>query len=179
MIRATAYFTTTLFLIGVIPAAAAIGYYSFRYLPYHDKIEALIAQSEPSHRNSSVILKKLAFTSQGREKIYQRVAKNLLKEFEIETIKFLFWQIDLMAWKLLVKLHFSDAETMTLWCNYFSIDGKHGINNISNIVFGKHLEDLDIKQLATLIILNRSSKGMQHDPQELSLSVRDLLQNVN
>lgn len=178
MLKALLYALATLFIIAVVPTVGTITYYFKRFLPYENQIIQSIERAAPAHKNPPALLPKMALAAVGREKIYTVVAEALLKKLNIAQPGQLWWHLDRTSWKLLIKLHYSDKQSLILWSEFIRLDELQGFESIAQAKYQKPMQQLTPAEITTIIVLSSASKYLLNRPEELQSRVKDLVEHA-
>lgn len=92
------------------------------------------------------------------------ITRVLLSQFGLNETTSLRWQARQVMWRMSLKWHLSVEERQLLYIHHVSdLEGHWGIQHVARKLYQKPLEDLDDRQLASLVVFSRSPSRFLRD----------------
>lgn len=149
------YLIKCLLILTVVLIILFVAWYIISFLQYKDEIDYILSISQKEYANFDNSLYQLSVIAEGEKgiliwasyRLYWDISGKKTKEKQI--VK----QVNGLLWYYCVKLHYSKEDVFILWCHYSVYIEDYGLNNASLKYFGKNIQDLSLKQKATIVAM--------------------------
>jgi membrane carboxypeptidase/penicillin-binding protein PbpC len=152
------------------------------FQPHRAEIRQLIQATTDEERNPSAMMKELVQASTSGNLDYT-VARILLDKLDVRPSADAKFQLGKMTtflfWTLLVELHLSEQERITLYMGYIHTGNlQRGFSAASQSMFHKPLAALSPEEAATIAVIPRSPSVYFEQPELLKKHRDDLLSKL-
>lgn len=168
-------------LIGIIIGGLVISlivYYLFGFKPYCPEIESIIRDTPSWYKQPSQELVDIAKFIEG-SKIKHFTVKTILVHFEKDRRGNLRWHVEGVLWRLLMELYFDDRDIFALWCHFFPYENGTGLNESARFYYGKDIDELNFKEIVSIIARVRSPGYYKIHPEKLEERINHLLETYS
>lgn len=144
--------------IVTVPLLAFLYYDVTEFQTRRDDIGQLIAAAQPAQRTPPEMLRKLLLTEHHGD-LSLEAARLLLFKLDVPNawLHGMSWQLNSSLWWLLVRMHLSADEQLTIICSSTFMGRRaYGFEAGAQTYFERQLTRLTDKELATLVIYPRS-----------------------
>ena len=131
-------------------------WYSLSFFHYKSEVDRILLTSYKEYKVTDGSLYKLSVIAAGGEeriltwasqRAYWDISWEKSKESKIVS------QFNSLLWRFCFQIHYSKKDIFLLWCHYSIYMDGYGLNNASNKIYGKNIQDLSIMQKATIITM--------------------------
>jgi len=154
-------------------------YYTVFFKTHLVDINNCISTSNNIYKDPPSELFDIAIIAEGYRGIRHFVVKTLLYKYEMCNQGMLKWHLHNFCWDLLIKIHFSSNEVFLLWCYFVPYSEGVGLNNAANYFFDRDLNQLELKEIVTIIAMVKSPSIYKMNTEKLHKRVDYLLGEYN
>jgi hypothetical protein len=166
------FFTTGMIICSLL--ISVITYRLVVFKPYCSRIESIIQGAHSFYKQPSKELLDIAMlTEGGRLKSY--VAQMSLISFGRDKQRMLKWHTEYILWIFLFRVHFDDRDIFTLWCHFAPYEKGTGLNESANFYYGRGIDQLQLKEIVSIIARVKAPSYYKDHPKELEERVNDIL----
>lgn len=144
-------------IVVLVPLLAFFYYDLTEFQPRKDEIAQLIAAAPPGERSPPEMLRRLHLTEY-RGDLSWGAARMLMYKLDVpdEWRGGMDWQMNWALWWLLVRVHLSENEQLTILCSTtFMGRQSYGFEAGAQAYFHRPLDQLADEELATLVVIAR------------------------
>ena len=127
-------------------------------MPHLGELKEISSRGSASLKGIEKDLYPLVVASESKEgiRIYAARQAYYSLEYEKSPGRMLAWHANNLLWYSAAFLHFNEHEMFGIWAQCALSGCSHGLNEITQKYFGKHLDSLSKRELAALVAVIRS-----------------------
>ena len=140
------------------PILGVVIWYSLSFLPHLGELKEISSRGSASLLGVEKDLYPLVVASESKEGIRSYAAGQAYYSLEYEKSPggMLAWHANNFLWNSATFLHFNEHEMFGIWAQCALSGCSHGLNEITQKYFGKHLDSLSKSELAGLVAVIQS-----------------------
>jgi hypothetical protein len=149
----------TLFSVLLLSPLLCLVFYDLLYFqPYADRVHSTYLRLPDDERDIPASVVTVIRRAEGPNLGYH-LSLRLREDLKVPHRDMMEWHIQSLMWPILLRLHLSEKQRMTLYCHYLLFEQGIGLKESANYHFRKSMGDLTEDEVLTLLTIDLAPRN--------------------